>query len=394
MNAILSFSFILLVGLLSAKLIGRMKFPSVTAYLVIGILIGPSIFNLISPSLINNSGFISNIVLSFIAFSLGQSFSRESFKRIGRPVLWTSILEACGAWLLTTLSFWLILKQPFYLSLVFGAIASATAPAATLMVVREYRAKGIFTDTLLGVVAIDDAWCLIIFAISLAIARAVHFHMLSALFLVKVVFLSLLEIFGALILGGGIAWAMKRFSRYIRTQAELLTYTLGFILLNAGLAIYLHLSVLLASMFLGGVLVNIDRESSKFFNSLNSIDSPLYLIFFVLAGASLEIAVLPKLGMIGLVYIVFRSLGKIWGASIGAKIANAGHSVRKYLGLALLPQAGVALGTALIAKATFPEIGGIIITTIVTTSIIYELFGPLCTKFALKKAGEIGAKQE
>jgi len=394
MNSILSFGFILLAGLLAAKLIGRMKFPGVTAYLVLGILIGPSILNFISENVISTSGFISNVALSFIAFSLGQSFSREAFRRIGRLVLWTSILGACGPWVLVTLSFWLILRQPFYLSLLFGAIASATDPAATVMVVREYRTKGIFTDTLLGVVAIDDAWCLIIFAISLAISRAVYSHLLSPLFLTKVLFSSLLEIFGALILGGATAWVLVRLSRYIRTTAELLTYTLGFILLNAGLASYLHLSILLTNMFMGGILVNINHGNSKFFDSIRIIESPLYLLFFVLAGASLEVGLLVKLGTVGAVYIVCRSFGKIWGASIGGRIANAPYAIKKYLGLALLPQAGVALGTALVAKSVFPEVGGIIITTIVTTSVIFELFGPLCTKIALEKAGEIERKQE
>lgn len=389
MNATLSFGFILLAGLLCAKFIGRMKFPSVTAYLVLGILIGPSIFSFISENVINASGFISNVALSFIAFALGQSFSIESFKKIGKPILLISILGSCGAWILVTLSLWLVLRQPFSLSILFGAIASATAPAATLMVVQEYRAKGIFTDTLLGVVAIDDAWCLIIFSISLAIVKAIYTHAFSIMTLVS----PLLEVFGALLLGAGTAWVIKKLSHYIRTQAELLTYTLGFILLNAGLANYLNLSILLTNMFMGAALVNIDRASSKFFDSTRLIESPLYLLFFVLAGASLEVNLLVKLGIIGTVYIIARSFGKICGASLGAKISGAPSHIRRYMGIALLPQAGVALGTALVAKSVFPELGGIIITTIVATTVIYELFGPICAKIALEKAGEIKRSQ-
>ena len=157
MNTILGLGFILIAGLFSARLINKIKFPSVTAYLLLGIIIGPSLFGLVSEEILSASGLISNIVLGMIAFSIGQNFSLDNFHKIGKSVIWISVLEACGAWLLVTLAFLLILKQPFYIALLFGALSSATAPAATVMIIRQYRAKGIFTDTLLGVVAIDDA---------------------------------------------------------------------------------------------------------------------------------------------------------------------------------------------------------------------------------------------
>ncbi len=388
MNTILGLGFILIAGLFSARLINKIKFPAVTAYLLLGILIGPSILNLTSQELINSSGFISNIVLGLIAFGLGQSFTREFFRNIGRPVLWISILEAVLPWVLVTLSFFFILKQPFYVALLFGAIASATAPAATVMVVREYKAKGRFTDILLGVVAIDDAWCLIIFALSLAISKALAFHT-SNTFVFKVIFHSLIEIIGALMLGGLIACFATLFSKFIRTQTELLIYTLGFILLTTGLAILLHLSVLLANMFLGTVLININKSNLEFFDVLKLIDSPLYLLFFVLAGANLEIGLLKGIGITGIIYIFFRTTGKTVGSVWGGYIVKVEENIRRYLGLGLLPQAGVALGCALIAKNDFPEVGGMIFTTIVATTVIYELIGPLCTKYALQKAGDV-----
>jgi len=387
MNTILGLGFILLAGLFSARLINKLRFPAVTAYLLLGIFIGPSILNLTSQELINSSGFISNIVLGLIAFGLGQSFTREFFRNIGRPVLWISILEAVLPWVLVTLSFVFILKQPFYVALLFGAIASATAPAATVMVVREYKAKGRFTDILLGVVAIDDAWCLIIFALSLAISKAVAFHT-SNTFVFKVIFHSLIEIIGALMLGGLIACFATLFSKFIRTQTELLIYTLGFILLTTGLAILLHLSVLLANMFLGTVLININKSNLEFFDVLKLIDSPLYLLFFVLAGANLEIGLLKGIGITGIIYIFFRTTGKTVGSVWGGYIVKVEKNIRRYLGLGLLPQAGVALGCALIAKNDFPKVGSMIFTTIVATTVIYELVGPLCTKYALQKAGE------
>ena len=389
MNTILGLGFILFAGLLSAKLIKKIKLPAVTAYLLLGIFIGPSLLKLVPEGILGASGLISNIVLGIIAFGIGQNFSRYHLRRIGKTVVWISVLEACGAWVLVTLIFYLILRQPFYLSLLFGAIASATAPAATVMVMREYRAKGNFTDTLLGVVAIDDAWCLIIFAISLAISQAIYAHNLAAFFLAKVFFSSLLSIFGAFILGAFLAIVLSVFYRFVRTPTELLILTLGIVFLNIGIAIWLNLSVLLANMFLGAALVNLNRYSFKFFDSLKIIDSPLFLLFFVLAGASLEINILGKLSIIGLSYLVFRVVGKIFGASLGAKISNAATSVRKYLGFGLIPQAGVALGCALVAKSDFPQVGNMIFTTIVATTVIYELIGPLCTKYALRKAGDI-----
>ncbi|MFC1632419.1 cation:proton antiporter, partial [Candidatus Omnitrophota bacterium] len=168
---ILSLGFVLLAGLLAGKLIQRLKIPVVTAYLLLGIIIGPLAGNLVGAQLLRSSGLVSNIVLGLIAFSIGQNFAFSRFRKIGRPVIWMSTLAAAGPWFLVTVAFWLLLRQPFYIALLFGAIASATAPAATMMVVREYKAKGSFTDTLLGIVAIDDAWCLIIFAFSFAIAK-------------------------------------------------------------------------------------------------------------------------------------------------------------------------------------------------------------------------------
>ncbi len=386
---ILSLGFILLAALLAGKLIRQLKIPMVTAYLILGIIIGPAVLNLVSEGILTSSGLISNIVLGLIAFSIGQNFALERFRKIGKPVIWISIFAAIAPWFLISCAFLILLRQPFYIALLFGAISSATAPAATMMVVREYKAKGSFTDTLLGIVAIDDAWCLIIFALSFAIAKAVAAHIVGNFFIFKVLFQSLLEVIGAFILGGILALILSYLSRFIASPADLLIYTLGFIFLNTGLALHLNFSVLLANMFMAAVLVNVHRVSFKFFEALRGIDSPLYLLFFVLAGANLEMGLLKSLGFLGLVYILFRSLGKIGGAYLGGLIAQVPTRMKNYMGLALLPQAGVALGVALIAKAEFPQIGSIIFTTIVATTVIFEIVGPICTKLGLKKAGEI-----
>lgn len=310
--------------------------------------------------------------------------------RIGRSVIWISLLEATGAWILVTLGIFLILRQPFHISLLFGGISAATAPAATVMIVREYKSRGTLTDTLLGVVAIDDAWCLIVFALSLAVSKAFVAHVSSNLFILRVILKSLLGIGGAFFLGWAMSLLASGLSRYIRTQTEALIYTLGFIFFTIGLSLALHFSVLLACMFLGACLVNLKRTKLNFFEVTRTIDSPLYVIFFVLAGANLEVGLLKDIGLLGLVYLIFRMAGKTGGVYLGSVIVHASEKVRKYLSLGLVPQAGVALGCALIAKSEFPQVGGIIFTTIIATTIIYELIGPVFTRIALEKAGEIG----
>lgn len=389
MNTIFSLGIILLAGLFAAKILRQIKFPAVTAYLLLGIVIGPHLLNLVSAGIINSSGLISNVVLSIIAFGLGQNFSREHFKKIGKSVLIISVLEATGAWISVTLALFFILKQKFYLSLLFGSIGAATAPAATVMVIREYRARGTFTNTLLGIVALDDAWCLIIFSISLAIARALSLHLGANILLLKVFFHTLGQIIGAFLLGGAVGILLNWLGRFVKTRADLLIITLSLILLTTGVSILLDLSVLLSNMALGTVLINLKKENYGFFDILHSIDTPLFLFFFVLAGANLEIPLLPKIGVIATIYFVFRIIGKVAGASLGAHLSEAISSVRKYIGFGLIPQAGVALGVALIAKASFPEVGNFIFTTIVTATIIFELTGPFATRFALRKAGEI-----
>ncbi len=378
-----------MVGLFAAKLLHQLKFPAVTAYLLLGIIIGPHLLNLVSPGIINSSGLISNIVLSIIAFGLGQNFSREHFRKIGKSVLTISILEAVGAWLLVTLALFFILKQQLYLALLFGSIGAATAPAATVLVIREYKARGTFTNTLLGVVALDDAWCLIIFSVSLAIARALSLHLGANILLLKVFLHTFSQIIGAFLLGGAIGILLNWLGRFVKTRADLLIITLSAILLTAGVSILLDLSVLLANMALGAVLINLKKHNYGFFDILHSIDTPLFLFFFVLAGANLEISLLPEIGAIAITYFVFVIIGKVAGASLGAYLSKTIPSVKKYIGFGLIPQAGVALGVALIAKASFPEVGNFIFTTVVTATIIFELVGPFATRFALRKAGEI-----
>ncbi|MBE0432118.1 cation:proton antiporter [candidate division WOR-3 bacterium] len=388
LNSIFGIALIIIAAYAGAKLLRRVHFPAVTAYLLAGILIGPRLLNFIPPNLMAASDFISNLVLGIIAFSLGANFKIEQLRTGGKPVLWISVLEAGCAWLVVTIVmvvYHLLSDLPVHPAFVLGAAAAATAPAATVMVIREYRASGPVTEMLLRVVAIDDAWCLIFAALAIAAANA----MSMGVFNVRVLFGAFAEIFAALILGGVLGIVLYAAARFIRTVEEVLVVTVGSILLAVGLAMQLHLSPLLTNIAFGFIVANVVKDSDVFFVNLRKIDMVLFLGFFVLVGANLEIGLLPKVGVMGVLYIVFRVIGKFAGVRLGAYISRADAKVGRYLGWGLVPQAGVALGVALSAKTLYPTYGGIIFTTITATTVIYELIGPIAAKYGLRKAGEI-----
>ena len=389
MNTILSLAIIIVTGVIVVKVLSKLNIPEVTGYLILGIIIGQEFLSLIHTNILAGTGLISNIVLGLVAFTIGRDFLFKELKRMGKPIIWISLPAALGATIIVTLIFYFVVKQPLYISIIYGAIASATAPAATLMVIKQYKAKGYFTKLLLGVVAIDDAWCLIIFAISLAIAKSLHQYHPSGIVIFEVILKSLVEIGGSLLLGGSIGYILVLFSKFFKKHTEIQIYTLGLVLLSIGLAVKLNLSILLTTMALGAVLVNFGRTPMTYFDSLGDIESPLFLIFFVLAGANLEISTLKSMGIVGIAYILSRSVGKIAGAYIGGVVAKVPNKVKNYIGFALLPQAGVALGVALIAKADFPDVGNAIFSTIIATTVVFEMIGPLLTKFSLSRAGDI-----
>jgi Kef-type K+ transport system membrane component KefB len=386
MNFILGIGIILVFGLFSGKFAEKIKTPAITAYLILGIVVGPFVLGLVPASILGFSGVISHIALSFIAFSIGQNFSKQTFQQVGRQVMWISVLEALGACAVTVIAL-LCFGVAKHLALVFGAIAAASAPAAIIMVVREYKARGTFVDILMGVVALDDAWGLIIFSILLAVAKAMVSPDISHM--MHVIVDAFREIGLSFVIGGIMGVALSRLGRMLKNQTDLLIFTVGVIFITTGLSLWLHGSVLISCMFLAAVVVNLNNESFKFFDVLTNIDWPIYLIFFVLAGASLEVDLLGRIGLIGIVYIVFRIIGKFLGTYLGAKISRADADVKKYLSLGLMPQAGVALGMALIAKEQFPQAGSIIFTTVAATTVIYEIIGPFFVRLALQKTNQI-----
>ncbi|NPV80659.1 MAG: hypothetical protein HPY52_10350 [Firmicutes bacterium] len=267
-------------------------------------------------------------------------------------------------------------------------MAAATAPAATILVIRELRARGPLTETLLAVVAIGDPICAMAFGIASGIAAMLMKH--ADVSLTGMIFRPLWEILLALLLGLTLGFLVSLAAKKIRDEPDLQVLTLGAIFAGAGLALALDLSPLLTCMALGSAVDNASRRGDKVFDAIKALDTPVYVAFFTLSGAGLHIELLGKVGLVGIGYVFFGVLGKILGASLGATITEAPRSVRKYLGLGLMPQAGVTLGLSLLVKQQFPEIGEFISTTVVASTVIYELIGPVCSKLGITLAGEAG----
>ncbi len=387
-NAILVSGLIFLFGLALSKILEKFKLPAVTSYLIAGVIIGPYVLNLVPAKLINLTTLVANVILSIVAFSLGRTFTRRQIETIGRAVMLISWGEVLGAFLLVSTVLYLA-GMPLYTAILFGGIAPATAPAATIMVIREYRAKGIFTETLLGVVAIDDAWGIMVFALAEAVAKVLVLPGVSGSIIIHSLIFSLIHILGALALGAALGVLLALGSKLVKNETNILLLVFGFILLNTGLALHFNLSDLLANMALGAALANI-KSDQIYFNVLKRIDWPLYVYFFVLTGSSLEIPLLKHMGFFGLLYLFSRPFGEYIGAFLGALIGKMEKRIRNYIGLGLVPQAGVALGLAILVRNEFQNtIGHAFLTTIVATTILYEIFGPLFTKYALQKTGEI-----
>ncbi len=387
--AILISGLIFIIGLFVSKLLERLKFPAVTAYLITGVIIGPYVFNIVPKVLIHSTDVVANVILSMVAFSLGQTFSKKQLSRIGSSVMLLSWGEVLGAFVLVTTALYFA-GMPLYQAILYGGIAPATAPAATVMVIREYRAKGIFTETLLGIVAIDDAWGIIVFALGESVAKVLVIPGTTGNMVFRHFLLAAGNVLIALGIGGILGLLLSLISKHIKSETNILIAVFGFILLTSGIAIKLNVSDLLANMAQGAVLMNMRENSTPYFDALKKIDWLFYLYFFVLTGCGLELPLLKKIGVMGLIYLITRPTGEYVGAFMGAVVGKMEKRVRNLMGLGLVPQAGVALGLAILVRNEFrATIGHTFLTTIVATTIIYEILGPFFTKYALKKAGEI-----
>jgi len=409
MQALLSLSISLLAGLLLSRLAKLLKLPAVTAYLVAGILVGPYVlgaFNVkglgfISMEDVESYSIICDVALGFIAFSIGNEFRLSQLKKIGKQATIVGIFQAVVTTLLVDavlicLHFAMGDKLPLSAAIVLGAIASATAPAATLMVVKQYKAKGPVTDILLPVVALDDAVGLVLFAISFGVAKAL---VLGSVSIISVLVEPLLEVVLSLILGGVMGILFHYCERFFHSRSKRLSVSIGFVFLTIALSmiqfkigkVHISFSSLLVCMMLGTIFCNVCDFSEELMERVDRWTSPLFVLFFVLSGAELELSVFTDIMiiLIGVAYILSRSAGKYTGAFLSAKMAKCDDNIVKYLGITLLPQAGVALGMAMKAQALGAELGLLISNITLFAVLVYELIGPMLTKIALTKAGDI-----
>ena len=411
MSTLLSVSIALLAGLLMTRLFKPFKLPDVTAYLIAGVLIGPYCvgalgvegFGFSSMHAVEALGLVADVALGFIAFSIGSEFRLEELKKTGKQAFVIGIVQALVATLFVDLALFCVhYMMPDKLSLpqllVLGAIATATAPAATLMVVRQYKADGPLTKLLLPIVALDDAVGLIVFAVSFGIAKTILSGQVD---LVSIILNPLVEIVCSLILGAIMGWILTQLEKMFHSNTNRLNMTIAFVFLTVALSmldfhigpVHIAFSSLLVCMMLGTIFCNICPLSEDLMGRSDKWTSPLLAIFFVISGAELELSVFADIAIVGIgvVYIIFRCLGKYFGALVSAKWTKCAPQICKYLGITLFPQAGVALGMcAIVASSTeFGDQGTLIRNITLFAVLIYELFGPLMTRQALMSAGEI-----
>lgn len=414
METLLGISIALTAGLFMSRVVKPLKLPAVTGYLVAGILIGPYCLGLLG---IKGLGFTSvhevadlsilnDIALGFIAFAIGDEFRLSQLKKTGKQATIIGIFQAVFTTLLVDaalIGLHFILgeeKFPLSVAIILGAIASATAPAATLMVVRQYKAKGKLTSLLLPIVALDDAVGLIIFAVSFGVARTLVSGEVN---IYSIIVDPIAEIVVSLVFGAIVGWFLSFAEKYFKSNSKrqalvvtaiIFAVAISKIKFNLG-PVHVGFSPLLVCMMLGTIFCNVCDFSAELMEKTDKWTAPLFILFFVLSGAELDFSVFTDLSIvgIGILYIITRSLGKYFGASISAKMADCEPKIKKYLGITLLPQAGVALGMSITAMSIGDQ--GIIIRNIVLFGVlIYELFGPTMTKIALMKAGEISPKVE
>lgn len=413
MTELLCISVALVAGLLMTRLLKRLHLPDVTSYLIAGVLLGPCIIGRLGLTGIGFVSFeqveilqpISDVALGFIAFAIGSEFRLSSLKKTGGAAVVVGIFQAFTATVLVDLALlglhlFLGDKLPVSAAITLGAIAAATAPAATLMVVRQYKAKGPVTDILLPVVALDDAVGLVIFAISFGAAQAMTTSEASA---AAIIVEPLLEIVLSLVLGAILGWILTFMERWFHSNRNRVAMIAGFVVLAVALSmssfqiagLNLKFSSLLVCMMLGTVFCNTCPTSEDLMNRADKWSAPLLTLFFVLSGAALRLDVFQDVAIvgIGLVYILARSIGKYVGARVSSKAAHCSPEIQKYLGITLLPQAGVALGMASQVSA-LGEIGSTIRSIVLFGVLIYELVGPTLTKMALTAAGDIHPKEE
>ena len=397
-NLVLAIGIITVVGFFGGLAAERLRFPRITGYIIVGVLLSPSVLNVISGATIEDLGIITDVALGIIAFLIGGSLYLESLRKLGRSIAWITPLESLGVWLVITLLLAFlgprILTIPnatfygtyFPMAFIMGAVSSASAPAATMAIISEYKAKGPLTTTLLAVVGLDDAICIIAYAIAAGVCQPLVSGV-GGISFYQMLDLPFLEVVQSMGIGVAFAFALIYITRLVKTRPLLLVVVFGMIMACIGVCNLLDLSLILANMTAGFIVVNRVRESQMFL-VLEEIEDVIFAMFFVLAGLHFDLAVMKIAGILAALIVLSRSLGKYFFTRAGATIAHSSDEVKKYLGFALQPEAGVTIGLVLLAKRAFPAFGAIMMNAVLASVIINELIAPPLMRYALFKAGE------
>lgn len=383
---ILSLAAILIAGFLMTRITKKFKLPNVTGYILAGVLIGPYVLNLVPQSVIRGMDFVTDIALAFIAFGVGKYFKIAKLKKSGKRVVIITVFEALVAAVFVTLFMYFVFHLPLSFCLLLGAIGSATAPASTIMTIHQYKAKGRFVNTLLQVVALDDAVALIAFSICASIAQAmVSGGSLNFQVVVLPIILNIISVILGM-LGG---FLLNKIITERRSADHRLVMVIAIILTLTGFCTIFNISPLLSCMMLGATYINVSNNKSLF-KQVNRFTPPVLLCFFVLSGMKLNLPSLMTAGIIGLAFFAVRIVGKYIGAWLGAKITHSSKPIQKYLGLALIPSAGVSIGLAALGARILPEeLGTLLSTIILSAGVLYEMVGPACAKASLFLSGSI-----
>ncbi len=382
-------------GFLLGKGTHTLKVTSVIGYLLTGILIGPSMLGIIQLSS-TESSIISNFALAFVAFIIGGELTTKLFKKEGKKIIVIILAEAIFAFFIVFLGVF-FLSDNLLLAVILGAMAPASAPAGAVAVIHEYRAKGKLTDAILTVVGLDDGIAVVIYAVAIALVSAfLSSHQLQ---LTSVLLFPVKEIIGAIVVGGGFGALFAYGLKMIHEREEIIAVSFAGIFLVAGVSELIGASLILASMVLGIVIINLFPDDNKpVFDHLKSLSLPIYILFFVVAGTNLHLDILLSVGLIGIVYVVCRIIGKTGGSFVAGGLVNAEKQVRKYLGLSILSQAGVAIGLALLAANYLsslgkPDLGTTVVTIVTATTVVFEIIGPVLARFSIIQVGEARAKR-
>lgn len=399
LDLLLVFGVSAVAGLLGGRLCRRLHIPRVVGYIVVGVLLGGSALGLIPLPLVTRLAPLTDFALALIGFMIGSELKRSVFERFGRQMVIIMLAEGLAAFALVT-GLVTLFTGDFAVGILLGALSSATAPAATVDVLWEYRSRGPLTTTILGIVALDDGLALILFGFAMAFARSLLES--QSLSLMTGLVAPLEEILESLALGAVVGWVLTLLLRRLGDRDDVLALLVGAILTVAGVAHVVDCSLILAEMALGVTLANVAPNSSrKGFEIIKGITPPIYILFFILVGARLQIGLLPQMGAIGLLYVIGRTAGKMFGAWAGSTAVGAAPTVRRYLGFALFSQAGVAIGLALAiaqelseAGARADAVGTLVVNIIAATTFLVQIIGPPFVKFSIARAGEIPPARE